>query len=99
MHPARQSHADEPQTPLRITDEFNAGLAEVQSDKALARIYDLITLLSKYPDYGSPEARRPLSRRYGAGLRKIVAAPYVIVYRHADDAVEVLALVYGPSVT
>lgn len=47
-----------------------------------------------HPKYGAP------SRVYMAlGFEKIVAAPYVIVYRHAGDAVEVLALVYGPSVT
>lgn len=83
---------------LRIADEFVAGLAEVQPQKALARIHDQLGLLARFPEMGSPDVRPALARRYGAGLRQLVVAPYVIVYRHAGGCVDVLALVCGPAV-
>ena len=83
---------------LRIADEFIADLADVQSQKALARIYDQVRLLERFPEMGSPDVRPVLVRRYGAGLRQLVVAPYVIVYRYGGGYVDVLALVYGPAV-
>ena len=83
---------------LRIADEFIADLAEVHSQKALARIYDQVRLLERFPEMGSPDVRPVLVRRYGAGLRQLVVAPYVIVYQYGGGYVDVLALVYGPAV-
>jgi plasmid stabilization system protein ParE len=94
---SRGSSAD-PAVTLRITDEFIASLAEIQSDKLLGRIYDQVNLVSAYPDSGSPDVRPSLTFRYGQGLRKLVVPPYIIVYRHADEFVDVLALVHGPAV-
>lgn len=94
---SRDGSAD-PAVTLRITDEFIASLAEIQSDKLLSRIYDQVNLVSAYPDSGLPDVRSSLVLRYGQGLRKLVVPPYIVVYRHASEFVDMLALVYGPAI-
>lgn len=83
---------------LRIAEEFSAGLAEVYSDRILDRIKDAVRSLAEFPEMGSPVVRRSLIAAFGEGLRQIPVATFLIVYRYDGRTVDVLALVYGPTV-
>ena len=83
---------------LRIADEFTYALASIYSQRLLDHIRNLLSLLSDNPELGSSHVRQSLVDRYGVGIRKIPVSTFVIVYRIADDSVDVLALVYGPSI-
>lgn len=84
---------------LRIADEFIYGLSEIRSASLRERIRNLLHSIKKYPEMGSPDVRRSLVEQYGDGLRKIAVSTFVIIYRVTDEAVEVLALVAGPTIT
>ena len=88
------AHSIEP----RIADEFTDALAEISSDALPLRIYSAASSLATFPDSGSPLARKSLVERYGEGIRQIAVSRYAIVYRYVSDTVDVLALVYGPSI-
>lgn len=47
---------------------------------------------------GSPLVRRCPIEAYGEGIRQIAVSTYLIIYRYDGDSVDVLALVYGPTV-
>lgn len=82
----------------RIADEFTDALTEICSDVLPLRIYSAASSLATFPDSGSPLARKSLDERYGEGIRQLPVSRFVIVYRHVGDTVDVLALVYGPSI-
>lgn len=84
---------------IRITEEFIEGLAQVWSPRVLDHIKGLIEMLPRNPEIGSTRVRASLSRRYGDNLRKLPVSTFVIVYRFDGKTVDVLALVYGPSIT
>lgn len=85
--------------PIRLTEEFVEGLAQVWSPRVLDHIRGLIETLPHNPEIGSPRVRASLRQRYGDNLRKLPVATFVIVYRFDGKTVDVLALVYGPSIT
>lgn len=88
-----------PKVGLRIAEEFSAGLAEIYSARILDRIEGAVGSLTEFPEMGSPLVRRSLVSRYGEGLRQIPISTFLIVCRYDGEEVDVLALVYGPSVT
>lgn len=83
---------------LRIADEFVCALAGIYSESLLDRIHNLLTLLPGNPELGSANVRESLVKRYGTDLRKIPISTFVIVYRIEGEHIDVLALVYGPSI-
>lgn len=83
---------------LRIADEFTDALAEISSDALPSRIYSAASSLATFPDSGSPLARKSLDERFGEGIRQLAVSRFVIVCGHVGDTVDVLALVYGPSI-
>ena len=83
---------------LRIADEFVEALAEVYSERVLAGIEMALNSLKLFPESGSPRVRQSLTARYGEGLRQLVVSRFVIVYRYRQNTVDVLALVYGPTI-
>lgn len=83
---------------VRIADEFVDGLATIYSPRVLGQIENLIDLLRTSPELGSAQVRVCLKKRYGDNLRKIPVSTFVIVYRFDGITVDVLALVYGPTV-
>ena len=87
-----------PSVRLRIAEEFVSALGEVYSDRVLARIRDVLSNLQAFPEMGSPRVRACLTNLYGEGLRQIAISTFLIVYRYDGETVDVLALVYGPSV-
>lgn len=87
-----------PSVQLRVADEFLESLADVYSDRVLARIRTALEGLRAFPEMGSPLVRRSVINLYGEGLRQIPISSFLIVYRYDGESVDVLALVYGPSV-
>ena len=87
-----------PKATLRIADEFVYALADVYSERVLGQIRKLLELLPDNPEMGSADVRESLLRVYGPNLRKQPVSTFVIVYRYEQDTVDVLALVYGPTV-
>ena len=87
-----------PKAALRIADEFIIGLAQVYSEPLLRRIRKIVESLPDLPEVGSPNTRQSLIDLYGPNIRKIPVSTFVIVYRYEDATVDVLALVYGPSI-
>lgn len=83
---------------LRISDEFVYALSGIYSKRLLDHIRGILELLIDNPDLGSRNVRQCLVDRYGEGLRKVPISTFVIVYRISDEHVDVLALVYGPSI-
>ena len=87
-----------PKAKLRISDEFVYGLASVYSDRVLEQIRKNVEMLADLPEIGSANVRPSLVERYGKGIRKLVVSTFVIEYRYENGVVDVLSLVYGPSV-
>lgn len=83
---------------LRISDEFVYALSGIYSERLLDHIRSILELLADNPHLGSRNVRQCLVDRYGENLRKIPVSTFVIVYRISDEHVDVLALVYGPSI-
>lgn len=83
---------------LRIADEFTDALAEISSDALPSRIYSAASSLAAFPDSGSPLVRKSLVERYGEDIRQLAVSRFAIAHRHVGDTVDVLALVYGPSI-
>ena len=77
---------------------YEAQLMEIPSDKTVVRIEEIEDQLAVFPDMGSPVVRDALVLRFGPNLRKVVVDGYVLVYRHDEDAVRMLAAVPGKSV-
>ena len=89
---------EHPHRELRIADEFIYGLSEIRSETLRERIRNLIRSIEQFPEMGSPDVRHSLVERYGDGLRKVAVSTFVIIYRVTDDAIDILALVAGPTV-
>ena len=87
-----------PKALVRIADEFVFALSGVYSERVLDQIKKSVELLADFPEIGSVNVRKSLVNRYGSGIRKLVVSTFIIVYRYEDGVVDVLALVYGPSV-
>lgn len=87
-----------PSAKLRIADEFVEALAGIGSDRVLARIRAALNGLGAFPEMGSPLVRRSIANLYGEGLRQIPISSFLVVYRYDGEFVDVLTLVYGPSV-
>ena len=87
-----------PDVTLRLADEFVESLAEIHSTRLLERIKSLVSSIASFPELGSPVVRKSLVARYGNKLRHVAVAQFVIVYRHANNVVDILALVYGPRI-
>lgn len=87
-----------PKARIRIADEFVYALSEIHSERVLGQIRKLIELLPDNPLMGSSDVRECLTRLYGPRLRKLPVSSFVIIYRYENNAVDVLALVYGPTI-
>ena len=87
-----------PKAQLRIAEEFSAALAQIYSDKLLARIRKNVEALAELPEIGSTNVRKSLTDLYGPNIRKIPISTFVIIYRYENNIVDILALVYGPTI-
>lgn len=87
-----------PKATLRIADEFVEDLALIYSGTLLSRIHTVLNQLPQFPDMGSPNVRPSLIQQYGEGIRTLSISSFVLVYRHRDEVVDVLALIHGPRI-
>lgn len=87
-----------PKPQLRIADEFVYSLAGIYSERVLAQIKKLLSLLPDNPEMGSADVRASLTSTYGPDLRKLPVSTFVIIYRYDGEFIDVLALVYGPTI-
>ena len=87
-----------PKAELRVSEEFSAGLAEIYSTRLLDRIERAVRSLAEFPEMGSPLVRRSVTDQYGEDLRQIPVSTFLLIYRYDGRTVDVLALVYGPTV-
>ena len=88
-----------PKAELRIAQEFVEDLSRVYSERVLDQMRAVLTGLAEYPEMGSPDVRPALVARYGPNIRKVPVSTLVVVYRYDGAHVDVLALVYGPSIS
>lgn len=82
-----------------FTEQFSEQLEEVTSRSTYGKIKRRILTLGQFPGIGSPNPRLSLAERFGPDIRVSPVDRFVIVYRASDDAVELLALTFGPNVT
>lgn len=87
-----------PKATLRIADEFVEDLALIYSGTLLNRIHTVLNQLPQFPDMGSPNVRPSLIQQYGEGIRTLSISSFVLVYRHRNEVVDVLALIHGPRI-
>lgn len=75
------------------SNQFEAAVKYIQQDnpeaarKAAQTIIDRIEQLAMLPGVGRPGEVK--------GTRELVVSPYVIVYRHTDEIVEILYIWHG----
>ncbi len=81
-----------------FTNLFAEQLHEVFSKTAYQKIRRRILTLAQFPSIGSPIPRASLVERFGSGIRISPVAGFVIIYRENDDSIELLALVFGPTI-
>ena len=84
--------------PIRFSEEFVEGLANVWSQRVTDHIHKLVSLLPCNPELGSMDVRPILATAYDEGIRKLNVSTFQIVYRFDGKTVDVLALVPGPAI-
>jgi plasmid stabilization system protein ParE len=89
---------DTPGVTLRITEAFVEDTARVYSPRLVGRIRNALLMLQNNPDIGSPLARESLVKAYGPNIRTFALSSFVLVYRHNKGFVDILGLVYGPTI-
>lgn len=82
-------------TPITYTDTFADEYQAITSNVARKRIRQAVDSIATFPDMGAAMPRRSLAQRYGEDIRTLPAGTYVIVYRHQDAHLVLLALVPG----
>ena len=75
-----------------LSQRFMDDVSDTNSTRIALRARKQIEQLAMFPDMGRHAQSPSLVNRFGRDMRTLVCSSYLIVYRHADDAVEVLAL-------
>lgn len=74
---------------------FVAAYREIPSAASKARIHRTVNALAAFPDMDSAHPKRSLVNRYGKAIRTMPSGTYLIVYRHDESQLVLLALVPG----
>ena len=98
MHAFVRKELSVPLVRVVHTDAYESMLMELLTNRQLDKVEEIEHCLSVFPDTGSPLVRDALVLRFGSNLRKIVVDGYILVYRHDEDVVRMLAAVPGKSV-
>jgi plasmid stabilization system protein ParE len=77
---------------VATTELFHEDLARVSSKRVLKLVAQALINLAAFPDMGRVARSPSLTSRFGEGVRTLVCGKYLLVYRHAEDAVQALAL-------
>lgn len=80
---------------LDFSEGFVDDLAEVSSERVREAVYAVLAPLAALPNYGSPDIPLSVKRKFGSNVRKLVVAPYDIIYTYDEetDVVRVHGLV------
>ena len=78
-----------------LTERFVSDASGIWSDKALDRIRRCVLSLEAFPEMGSPDVPPSIRKEFGDGIRKVVVAPFDLVYEYEpkEDRVIIYALV------
>lgn len=68
----------------RLIEAVGRGIADIEEGNFTTSVDDAFARVEE------------LRAKRGSGIRKVPVSTFVIVYRYADDTVDVLALVYAP---
>ncbi len=81
---------------ILFTEGFLNDIAQVLLASKRKEIMDAISLLSDMPEIGSSIVPQSIRRKYGKTVRKLVVAPFDVVYEyHAErNEVHILALIH-----
>ena len=79
-----------------ISEEFVEATAEVYSDRVFNDLFRLAEMLETLPELGSTDLPAAIRKRFGEDCRKIVVAPFDMLYRYDEkaDTVYVAALIH-----
>lgn len=81
-----------PKLRTELSRRFMDDVAQINSAAVAQRARKLIDHLSSFPDMGRITQSPTLSSRFGEGTRTLVCGNYLLVYRHTEEAIQVLAL-------
>ena len=80
---------------LVFTESFIDEMAHVASPRVRGAIFDAIELLATLPEFGSPDLPDSIVKKYGSSVRKLVVAPFLVIYQVLpDDRVLILGLMH-----
>ena len=79
-------------TQVVVSNLFYDALKEVKSKRTLDDIARKLELLASFPDMGRMATSASVTSRFGNGVRTLVCGNCVLVYRHSEEVVHVLAL-------
>lgn len=81
---------------LVYADAFVDGMTSVQLESKRDEILGKTDLLASFPELGSTLLPKSIREKYGNDVRKLVAAPFDIVYEYdsQNDTVHILGLVH-----
>lgn len=78
---------------VRLSEGFIEDVvSKVELASKRAQIRAGVDLLGSFPEMGTSDLPASLARKYGAGIRKLSASPFVIVYEYLPDLDEVRVL-------
>lgn len=83
---------------ITFTDAFADEYQSIASKNTRKRIRQAVEAIITFPDMVAAMPRRSLVQRYGADIRTLPAGSYVVVYRHHDGKLILVALVSGKLV-
>lgn len=83
-------------TTLNYSESFVEDVSQIYSLNIINRIEDAMSSIEAFPHLGSANIATSIRAKYGDSVRKLVVAPYDIIYEYneMDDVVEVLGLVH-----
>ena len=80
---------------LVYAERFIDDMCAVYSPALRTRIFKAIELLRDNPELGSAAVPRGVTDRFGTNVRRLVEAPFLIVYKIVGDEVWILGLMHS----
>lgn len=80
-------------TRILYTERFLQDMEQVDLPSKQSEIYDAIDMLPTLPVLGSRRLPRSIMVEFGDTVRKLVVAPFLVIYEYQED--EDAILIYG----
>jgi plasmid stabilization system protein ParE len=84
---------------IRYSERSIKDVAAIYSSKVQKELDSVLQSLEKFPELGSSQVRNSLKAVFESDLRKMPVSNFLIIYRYTEQTVDILALVYGPTVS